>query len=644
MPYTPKTDWAINDVVTPTDMNRIESGLSDAFGKLPTGVHVGDYGAVGDGQIIVDALMTAGSAVLTSAAGLFTAADVNKKIIVSGVGPSSDSLVTTIQSYQSATQVTLNAAASTSSPDPVNTRLAVWGTDDTAAIQAASDAAAADPNGFVFFQRKVYLVAGALQQGGARKANSQITLPNASGQMTRLTWTGLGGGSTPLMPFPSVKGTVLVSLATGASYSATYGIPSVIGGPTQEQNSVAFSKCTFNNQGITVLTPRNPSLTALNLECMGAASVKRASIGTLEWGYQATGLEHLAISEPTHPAAAGIIWPRVQNLQGGSGAYDETSTWGYYCGIVPSEHIGAGSTNRIFCCKIPIGVRGGTGVVVTGQPHMSDLGVISTEANTYGISGWDPSSATNAGGVIGVPSAGFFKVTMDIEDYTDNVTGGAGWAVLGNHINDPSNNLRGEVTYSRYTYTGGTFGGPSTLVTNGGLNVFVRNLNKNFANGTPYLMDNILPWSVQVLPIVVGAVPAATQGATYSLSGGWNIAALAATGPIHPGEWVNNGGTPAIGDELAWDVVLAAGTWEVNVVYLKFATAAIFKLRWENNDVLTGIDSYNASTTYNSVATVSLGVLSTAKHRLSLAVTGRNAANTTNYLLGIQGIHLRRTA
>ena len=55
-----------------------------------------------------------GTAVLTSALGAFTSADVGQPITVQGAGPGGADLNTTVLSYQSATQITLNAAASAS--------------------------------------------------------------------------------------------------------------------------------------------------------------------------------------------------------------------------------------------------------------------------------------------------------------------------------------------------------------------------------------------------------------------------------------------------------------------------------------------------------------------------------------------------
>lgn len=87
-------------------------------------------GLVGDAKQITDAAMTSGSAVLTSAAGLFTPADVGKVIVLSA-GAVGAKLQTTIASYQSATRVTLANAASLT----FTARGASWGTDNGPALQ-----------------------------------------------------------------------------------------------------------------------------------------------------------------------------------------------------------------------------------------------------------------------------------------------------------------------------------------------------------------------------------------------------------------------------------------------------------------------------------------------------------------------------
>jgi hypothetical protein len=101
-----------------------------------------DFNPAADAQLVYDGQMTAGSAVLTSASGKFSSADVGKQIHVGGAGAASsgfpNKLVSTIASYESPTQVTLANAATTTVPNPaVPEPGVIWGTDDAPAFQAA---------------------------------------------------------------------------------------------------------------------------------------------------------------------------------------------------------------------------------------------------------------------------------------------------------------------------------------------------------------------------------------------------------------------------------------------------------------------------------------------------------------------------
>lgn len=98
------------------------------------------FGARADGKVIADAAMAIGSPVLTSATASFSAADVGKPIHVHGAGGAGVALCTTIQAFTNATTVTLAANAVAA----VAGAVAVYGTDCTAAIQAAHNAAPAN--------------------------------------------------------------------------------------------------------------------------------------------------------------------------------------------------------------------------------------------------------------------------------------------------------------------------------------------------------------------------------------------------------------------------------------------------------------------------------------------------------------------
>jgi hypothetical protein len=164
-PPTGFTDIVIDSGVpkyrTPEGTEHPMGGVSedDLNGKLSKSdalwVDVVGYGAAGDAKMRVDGAISSGTAILTSATATFAASDVGKYIRVEGAGVASADLITTIQSRTNATTVVLANNAGTT----VSGKSFWWGTDDTDAVQAAIDeAAASTPRKSVYFSRPAFLV------------------------------------------------------------------------------------------------------------------------------------------------------------------------------------------------------------------------------------------------------------------------------------------------------------------------------------------------------------------------------------------------------------------------------------------------------------------------------------------------------
>ena len=117
--------------VVGTSQGRIRDKGGQVFNVLA-------YGAVPNAGYTLTAAITSGTAALTSATSVWDASDVGLPIKVVGAGPAGATLTTTIVAYVSGTSVTLAANASTT----VTTGNAYWGTDCTAAFQAALNDAA----------------------------------------------------------------------------------------------------------------------------------------------------------------------------------------------------------------------------------------------------------------------------------------------------------------------------------------------------------------------------------------------------------------------------------------------------------------------------------------------------------------------
>lgn len=132
-----------------TSITQVGQNISIGTTAQVTSITDPAYGAKCDGQFIsgqngtgTNLTISSGSPNLFSSAGFFTAADVNKSIWVPGAGAAGVGLSTTIQTVTDATHVVLAANASTAVTAfaTTNANPLVYGTDDTAAIQAAMTA------------------------------------------------------------------------------------------------------------------------------------------------------------------------------------------------------------------------------------------------------------------------------------------------------------------------------------------------------------------------------------------------------------------------------------------------------------------------------------------------------------------------
>jgi hypothetical protein len=297
---------AVADVLSPLTAASTYAPLTKAdTGPWVFNVITG-YGAKGDGKTVTDGAMTSGAATLTCAGSSpFASSDVGKKIMIKGAAASGvTSLVATITGFTDSGHITLSTTAATT----VSSAVVMWGTDDTAAIQSAINAAVswASANGGaarVFFPVSTgfYVVAGALQTGGTTKGNAQLTLPviPVAGKKITLHLEGATSGASLQhwqQTVPQTSGSTLVSFGVFASTSAqstsitANGNASVIGGPTQP-NGYGTSALLFSNmaavvRGLNILTAYSTSgigYGAMDLSGLACADVQ-------DYGYGTTGV------------------------------------------------------------------------------------------------------------------------------------------------------------------------------------------------------------------------------------------------------------------------------------------------------------------------------------------------------------------
>ncbi|WP_327377994.1 hypothetical protein OG393_30955 [Streptomyces sp. NBC_01216] len=401
-----------------------------------------DHGAVGDGQAAADGAMSSASTTLTCASGPFQPADVGKAILVKGAAVTGvTSLITTITAYTSATEVTLaDAAALTVSGASV-----IWGTDDTAAIQAAVDAAenyltAGATHAQVYFPPRPYIVAGPLDN--TRSGNGQLVFGSiaTSGVKKILEFRGATDGAAAVRHWqqtvPQFAGSCLISLGVFASTSAqttnlnSDGNPGVISGPQEGSGygqAANFANIMAVIRNLAILTTHSAyGLTygAFNLYGCANAHIENVGIGT-------AGTVAAPSSDYTSPnvfgtgLSVGALLPApgnndhvmVNNLSVGGGytyalfltehalvtRYMALYCWaglvavGTYAGSVGSVHAMKVLSASIEACTNQIYVMGaGSG----GVGPTLDIDQLSTESGTPTFSGNSSAAMAAAKGII----------------------------------------------------------------------------------------------------------------------------------------------------------------------------------------------------------------------------------------------------
>ncbi|WP_405673258.1 hypothetical protein [Streptomyces sp. NBC_01530] len=396
------------------------------------------YGAKGDAQVVGDAAMGSGTAVLTSATANFKASDVGKPISVKGAAAAGvTTLVTTIASRQSSTQVTLNAA--NASGGAVSGAAAIWGTDDTAAIQAAVDAAeaylATHTYAQIYFPPRPYIVAGALNT--SKSGNGQIVFGvyPTTGNKKILDFRGETDGAAAVRHWqqtvPQFAGSCLISLGVYASTSAQItslnaaGNPGVISGPTEGSGygaSANFSNIMPVLKNLAILTTHSSfGLT------YGAATLWGCANAHVEnFGYGTAGTVASPSTDYTSPGvfgtglSVGLLLPApgnndnviARNISCGGGytyamfltehavmdRYMALYCWaglcavGTYASSVGSVHGMKVLTASIEACVNELYIVGaGSG----GVGPIIDIDQLSTENSTPGVAG-NSSGAMNA--------------------------------------------------------------------------------------------------------------------------------------------------------------------------------------------------------------------------------------------------------
>lgn len=428
-----------------TTAGTVAAGDDERFSAAsPWVFDVTSYGAVGDVRTATDGAITSGTAILTCASGPFTAASipVGKSIIVKGAAATGvTSLVTTILSRQSDTQVTLAANAATT----VSGGLVIWGTDNTDAIQDAVDAAeaylaAGNTYAQVYTPPQSFMIAGALNN--TKSGNGQIVFgvyPTSANKPV-LEFRGEGDGAAAVRHWqqtvPQLAGSCWVSAGVYASTSAQTtninadGNPAVLSGPNEGfgyGQSALFSNIMPVIRNMAILTTHSTfGLTygAANLYGCANAHIENLGIGTL-------GTVASPSTDYTSPGtlgtglSAGLLLPApgnndnvvAKNLSIGGGytyacfvtehamidRYMALYCWaglvavGTYASSVGSVHAMKVLNASIEACTNELYIMG---VGSNGIGPIIDIDQLSTESGTPNIAGSSAGAMAAARGIV----------------------------------------------------------------------------------------------------------------------------------------------------------------------------------------------------------------------------------------------------
>lgn len=238
--------------------------------------------------------------------------------------------------------------------------VADYGTNVAAIQTAINDAVAAaiadeTYSATVVFENRVYECGTTLHHhddGSAIGGNALILIPYVDpavvDQKVVLTLLGYGDASQLVyweQTVPQRSGTVLATDLVVTSLDGTYGLASVVGGPTKLPISPApeFSNMLLRIDGISVSPPHDSGL-------CGFDAYQIAQVSNGSWSYLAKavvgGTPNLH-DIPTHDLSMGFRFPGAgnnDNVYGGRGSVE-----GAYYGIGHADHFTCESLRTIYC-------------------------------------------------------------------------------------------------------------------------------------------------------------------------------------------------------------------------------------------------------------------------------------------------------
>lgn len=118
--------------------------------------------------------------------------------------------------------------------------------------------------------------------------------------------------------------------------------------------------------------------------------------------------------------------------------------------------------------------------------------------------------------------------------------------------------------------------------------------------------------------------------------GGWGLLA-------NSNILIGGSGAGSNGDVADMDIYMPAGVYQFVCYFFGAASTAKVDVKINGSTIISAFDTYNAGGNTDKIATSgSIGVLDGATYNVTFVVNGRNAANTTNFMLGIFAVKAQR--
>lgn len=314
--------------------------------------------------------------------------------------------------------------------------------DDTAAVQAAWNAAVAyagSNQGYaelLLSPKRYRMPTASFVKGAGTKGNALLPSPlvAAAAQKQILVVRGLTDEQSVLPHWnqatPQMAGAVLdASAITGQTVDATYGLPSIIGGPTPQQGYGTAG--TFNNvcvrvNNVTLVSALNPTIAAMDFR--GNAEATLGSVSALVASVPSTMLTTV----PTSSWSTGVFMPAL--LNNADSVLDRVTIQGYYFGVSLGPH---SRFPRLFVSYCGYGIY-----------------VPSTGSDKHGVMGWadveecNTALTTDASAGPNTP----VDMTLDVEGVGTYASLGTGY-----HVSDTANSLGGHIRLNDSAGAGATY-------------------------------------------------------------------------------------------------------------------------------------------------------------------------------------------